>query len=478
MAYKYNSREQMTFLPSSIEDYIGEDDPVRAYDAFVDALDFDILGITINPNQVGNSAYDPRTMLKLLVYGYSYGWRSSRKLERAVYHNLSFIWLMGGLKPDHKTISEFRKNNKEALAKVLKQCVRLCIELDMIDGNTLFVDGTKIRANASSKNIWRKEQCEKLLKEIDERIDILLLECERIDSMEQAVDCEMKMKKELKDKQLLKTKIQGVLKKFAELKVESFHSTDPEASMMHSIHGSHMSYNAQIVVDEKHGLIVNADTVSEGNDMKQFANQINQANENLGNKCQTAVADAGYACTDELEEIDNKGIKVIVPPLNHRACKKRGKFSKDKFIYDSQNDIYICPIGNILEFYRFRRDGLNKQYTIWKKELCLSCHNFGICTQHQRGRTIDRSINEHLREHFTTVYNDPDSRKIFRLRKEKVELPTGHIKHNLGVSGFLLRGLKGVKAEMSILSSCFNLRRMITLFGVNALIGRLQTFSR
>ncbi len=115
MAYRHGSREQLLFLPSSIEDYVSESDPVRAYDAFVEALDLDELGIIEDSDKVGNPCYHPRAMVKLLVYGYSYGIRSSRKLERAVNHNLSFVWLMGDLKPDHKTIAEFRRNNKNAL---------------------------------------------------------------------------------------------------------------------------------------------------------------------------------------------------------------------------------------------------------------------------------------------------------------------------------------------------------------------------
>jgi len=135
-----------------MEEYIAPDDPVRAYDAFIESLDFRELGITLDPHKVGNFEYHPHAILKLLVYGYSYGTRSSRKLERACHHNLSFIWLTSGLKPDHKTIAEFRRKNKEALAKVLKQCAKICIKLNFIEGNTLFVGGTKIRANASINN--------------------------------------------------------------------------------------------------------------------------------------------------------------------------------------------------------------------------------------------------------------------------------------------------------------------------------------
>jgi len=148
MAYRYGLREQRALLPPSIEGYVAENHPVRAYDAFVDALDLKVLGIDLNPDKVGNAQYDPQAMLKLLVYGYSYGIRSSRKLEQATHENLSFIWLMGGLKPDHKTIAEFRRKQKKALRRVLKQCVRVCLRLNLIAGNILFVDGAKVRANA------------------------------------------------------------------------------------------------------------------------------------------------------------------------------------------------------------------------------------------------------------------------------------------------------------------------------------------
>ena len=134
MAYRYANRKQLQLLPPSIEEYITPDDPVRAYDAFIEALDLEELGFSLDPQKVGNPQYHPKMMLKLLVYGYSYGIRSSRKLERAAYHNLSFIWLTSGLKPDHKTIAEFRRKNRTSLAKVLKQCAYLCIQLNLIEG--------------------------------------------------------------------------------------------------------------------------------------------------------------------------------------------------------------------------------------------------------------------------------------------------------------------------------------------------------
>jgi len=209
MAYRYGNRYQIQLLPQRIEEYIASDDPVRAYDAFVEALDLRELGITLDPHQVGNSEYHPQAMLKLLVYGYSYGIRSSRKLERATHHNLSFIWLTSGLKPDHKTIAEYRRRNKEALANVLKQCARICIQLNLIEGNTLFLDGSKIRANASIKNTWTREKAQKALKHIDKRISDILTQCDSVDEAEEGTGSLVTMDSELKDQKILKSKVKG-----------------------------------------------------------------------------------------------------------------------------------------------------------------------------------------------------------------------------------------------------------------------------
>ena len=463
MAYRYGHREQMELFPQTIEDYVDPDDPVRAYDAFVEALDLDELGITLDEKQIGNPEYHPKSMLKLLTFGYSYGIRSSRKLERAVYHNLAFIWLMGGLKPDHKTIAEFRRNNKTSLKEILKECARLCISLDIIEGNALFVDGTKIRANASIKNTWTKERSEEALRKIDERINEILSECEAADENEQDEPSLVSMQEKLHDKNALKAKVEEILKELNETKKNSINTTDSDCGRMNSIQGSHAGYNAQAVVDEKHGLIVHADVVNENNDRQQFATQISQANDTLGQKCLVACADQGYSTTDELEKVDKQDIKVVVPPCEKSDIKK-------SFIYDSENDYYLCPEGHILENSGLSSDKKSHIYRIENKSFCLDCSRFNTCTKSKHGKTVSRLLNEETRQRFESQYNEPESQEIYKLRQQKVELPFGHIKRNLGVNSFLLRGLDGAKAEISLLATCFNISRIITIFGIQGLI--------
>ncbi len=472
MAYRHGNREQLELFPQAIEEYVAKDDPVRAYDAFVEALDLNKLEIVLDENKVGNPEYDPKTMLKLLIYGPSYGVRSSRKLERAIYHNLSFIWLMGGLKPDHKTIALFRKDNRHILKNVLKTCAQMCIKLDLIAGNSLFVDGSKIRANASIKNTWTKEKCQEYLKKIDRRIETVLDECDAIDSQEQNQPSLVKLNKEIKDKQALKAKVEAILAELKQGDKKSVNTIDKECTRINSVQGSHAGYNAQTVVDEKHGLIVNVDVVSENNDVNQFANQIEQANETLGKKCDTACADSGYANTEQLKQIDEQNIKVIVPSQRQTSKKEPEEFDKERFKYKSKKDCYICPKGHKLTYSG--SDGKTKFYKITKSSICRKCNCFGKCTKSLLGRQINRLVDEEVRAKLEAQYLQPESQAIYKLRKQKVELPFGHFKSNLGVKEFLLRGIDGVKAEMSVLATCFNVVRMISIFGVTGLIKELM----
>jgi transposase len=474
MAYRQAERKQRWLFPESLEEYISQEDPVRAYDAFVDALGIESVGIEWDPHKVGCPEYDPKVMLKTLVYGYSYGIRSSRKLERALYHNLSFIWLAGGLKPDHKTIAEFRRRNKKALKGVLKQCARLCIELDLIAGNTLFVDGSKFRGNVSLNNFWTPERCEKNLGRIDQRIDEILRECERIDEQEDEDGSLVKLKEQLQDKEKLKVKIQTALEKLRTEGLDRLNTTDPESVRIHGRQGSHAGYNAQIVVDERHGLIVHSEVVNENNDLGQFARQVEQAEETLKKRCEVACADAGYSSGEELEKIDAKGTRVIVPSSKKACGKEAGPFDKSRFRYVAEDDVYICPEGMRLSYGRLNRPRGQREYYPGRG-VCVNCRHFGVCTKNvTTGRKIIRYENEAVREKLAAGYEDARSQEIYSTRKEKVELPFGHIKRNLGVDSFLLRGLAGVGAEMSILCSCFNIARLIGLLGVSGLIFRLM----
>lgn len=391
MAYKIGDHMQPTFLPPIIDDYVGPQDPVRVYDAFVDALVFKALGIVLEP-QPGADEYYPKDMLKLIIYAYSYGTRSSRKIERACYHNLSFQWLMGGLKPDYRSIARFRSEYKEQIKQVLKQCVHICIDLDLIEGNVLFTDGSKFRANASINNTWTKEKCEKTLKKIHGQIEQLVEGCEHIDQQEDQV---------------------------------------------------------QINTDNKHGLIVHGEAVSQNNDLNQLKDQLEKSTENLGKKPKSSCTDSGYNSSEDLSQI-YKDIKLIVPS-KQQAQEEKGQyvpkpFDKEQFIYDRQADEYICPEGKRLKYQGVDQRKQSKKYQASAQD-CRNCQHFGACTSSQSGRTINRLFQEDFRQQLEDIYDSSEGQQIYQLRKEKVEHPFGHFKRNLAAGQFMLRGKAKVDAE-------------------------------
>lgn len=474
MAYILGDRHQISMLPSTIEEYIGEDDPVRAYDAFIDALDFNELGFVNKQYQVGNPSYHPKTMLKILVYGYSYAWRSSRKIERALHHNLSFIWLAGGLKPDHKTISKFRKDNAVILKKVLKQYARICIDLGLIEGNSLFTDGSKVRANASINQTKSKERWEEILNGVDERIDQILLECDQSDQQEEG--SLVKLEKDLQDNQKLRKKVKDLINRMDQEGLKKINGTDPDCINFKGRQGSHAGYNVQSVTDEKNGLIINTDVVAESNDLNQFSEQIEQANEVLGKQCEKACADAGYFNASNLKKSLKKGIDVVVPSPKqmNRERRKDNPFDKDKFQYDAANNRYICPQGHILRYVTY---SAAKGYFIYrsKPSNCKKCDHFGVCTKNKRGREIDRLVDEDIKEQVEARYDTEDGKSIYKKRKEKVELPFGHIKRTLNGGAFLVKSIKSAQGEMAIFANCFNIARMITLLGgVGPMVAKMR----
>lgn len=207
--------------------------------------------------------------------------------------------------------------------------------------------------------------------------------------------------------------------------------------------------------------------------MNQFARQIEEANNLLETPCKVACADAGYADTDPLEKIDQQGIKVIVPSQRQALHEEESPFSKSHFIYDQEQDVYICPEGQKLRYDNTDKNTGKRHYLIVDKKLCHACKHYGQCTESKRGRQIVRLHNEEAKIKLEAQYQEESSQEIYVKRKTKVEHPFGHIKRNLKTDSFLLRRKDGVQAETALLATCFNIARMITIFGVSTLIEKL-----
>jgi hypothetical protein len=259
--------------------------------------------------------------------------------------------------------------------------------------------------------------------------------------------------------------------------LDKINATDPESVNFRSRQGSHSGYNVQSVVDGKNGLIVNTEVSSKSNDMGEFTPQIQQAQEILEKKCETACADAGYSDVNDLKKsVDQEDYNVVVPSQRQALHSRKDKpFSKDKFQYQPEKNEYICPAGKTMIFSSSNHKKKQHQYRMKSSKACKLCPYLGECTKAKRGRILRRLFAEETKEQLEAYYKSVQGQAIYKQRKSKVEIPFGHIKRNLGAGYFLMKGKKGVNAEMSILGTCFNVARMISLLGgVRPMIQTLQ----
>jgi len=350
------------------------------------------------------------------------------------------------------------------LKNILKQNARMCLKLGLIEGNTLFVDGSKIRANAGKSQTKSKETWEKYQEHIETRIEELLNKCETIDQSEQ--ESLVKIDKELRNKKNLKSKIEELLQEMKDEGLEKINGTDPDSKIMKGHQGSHSAYNCQIVTDEVNGLIVSTDATSAMNDLNQLAHQIGKAEETLEKESEINCADAGYSSVDDLKPLVDSGKTVIVP--NNRQSQKKPKdnpFGKHKFEYNAETNVYTCPAGKEMICGGKRKDSNRIEYRMKNSSDCKTCKYFGECTNSKTGRRIYRLVNEETKEELEKIYESDKGQAIYANRKMYVEHPFGHIKRNLNAGAFLLRGFDGVKAELSLICSCFNVARLITIMG-------------
>lgn len=473
MAYFVPNRYQNNFLPPVIDDYVSKDDPVRVYNAFVDALDLAKLGISEQPVKAGQIEYSPRCMVKLLVYGYAYGIQSARKLEQACHHNLSFIWLMGNLKPDYRTIARFRQKHSEALKNTLKQCVQLCIQWKLIDGNHLFIDSSCFRANASIQKSWDMKRCQEAIAKLHEHIDMLIDTSCELDHNECNKESLVKLTQTLADVERIKEQLKELsISPPEEHPRKSINTTDGDAVKIHSRQGTHAGYKAQMTIDGTHGLIAHTEAVSGSQDAHQLSRQITLTETAIGTKPQVVCSDSGYYDVEDISKIGS-AIRVIIPHQSQTAAERGRKlkeFGKEEFQYNEQKDEYLCPAGKRLR--RMVMYGTRIRYRAGGDE-CRICVYFNRCTSSPQGRDIYRSTYDILVHHLSAIYSSAKGQHIYKQRQEYCEHPFGHIKRNLRFGQFLLRGRSGVNAELSLVSTAFNLRRMMSILGVVAMLTKL-----
>lgn len=467
------SRTQGTLLPEMIDEYVEESNPVRIVDVFVDELDLEQLGfIGVNPADTGRPSYHPSVMLKLYIYGYLNRIQSSRRLEREAQRNIELMWLLGRLTPDFKTIANFRKDNGKAIRAVCRQFVVLCRELGLFADALVAIDGSKFKAVNNRDRNFTSAKLKRRMQEIEKSIDRYLTAMDSADRQEPEVA------KARKDR--LQEKVSALKKRMRELKdVEErlnespdhqLSLTDPDARSMKTRGQGIVGYNVQTAVDTKHHLIVTHEVVNTGTDRDQLTVMAKRARKAMGADEMTALADRGYFKSKEILACQNEGISPLVPKTVTSKANRDKRFGRADFIYDAEKNEYICPAGDrmIWRFARIENGLLLNRY--WSSN-CQQCQLKEKCTPSEQRRISRWEHEEVLEAMQARIDQSPD---CMRIRRETVEHPFGTLKSWMGHTHFLTKGLDRVKTEMSLHVLAYNMKRMINIMGVPALMAAIK----
>lgn len=464
------NRDQISFIPMSFDEIIGEDNPVRAVDAFVEMLDANALHCKYSkPKSTGRRPYNPKDMLKLYVYGYFYGIRTSRKLERECTRNIEIMWLINRLTPDFKTISDFRKDNKSVVISIFKEFSLFCNELNLIGKEMVAIDGSKFRACNSRRKNFTKRKVEKMLEHYEQSANKYL---ELLDNSDDSDTDNVKI-----DTTKIEEKLQNAKKRIEELRLlekevqekGEVSVTDPDARHMSvSNNGTDIAHNVQTVVDSKYHLVVALDVTGNAADNGQLYPMGEQAKKELSVDKITVIADKGYYNGEDLKKCEENGITAIVSKQKFGNRTGNEDFAKDKFIYEREKDVYICPMGQILT----RKSGDTAKRKQYGCAACNECPNRSSCTTNAKGRRISLTEYQEYYDRADKLFTE--NLEIYKQRQMIVEHPFGTVKRSLGYTYFLLRGHEKVKCESYMHFFIYNFKRVINIMGITPLISAIK----
>ena len=466
-------RSQLLLLPEAIDDYVGPDYPVRFIDAFVDGLGLAKAGFArVAPEKTGRPGYAPGDMLKLYIYGYLNRVRSSRRLEAECHRNIEVIWLLRTLKPDFKTIADFRADNCKAFRAVFRQFVVLCRKLDLFGRELIAVDGTRIKAVNNKDRNFTKGSLAKFIKTVDERLEDYLKRLDESDATEKGTGGSRT--KNLAEKiEALKNKRGAYAAHLSALEAsgeDQVSLTDPDSRAMAKHTKVAVGYNIQVAVDAKNKMFVEQAVTNQVVDMGLLTQTAEAAREILEVEKIDVVADKGYFKFEDIEACEKAGMTPYVPRPQRGPAVREGFFRKDEFRYDAEKDACICPAGQTLATrYESKLRDL-KKFDYSNRAACLACPLKSRCTKDYR--KVSRLENEAVLDRMAERLKARP--EILNTRREVVEHPFGTIKQWMNQGAFLTRGLEKVRAEFSLTALVYNLRRALNIVGIEGLMKAVE----
>jgi len=488
------SRQQASLLPARVEDYVGTDNPVRAIESFVCALDLGKLGFRHadrGAEAMGQPPYDPADLLKLYLYGYINQVRSSRRLEREACRNLELIWLLKNLKPGYRTIANFRKENWQALKAVNRGFVLLVRELGLVGGTVVAIDGSFFHGDASKASIFTRKRLAEQVARLDLEIDAYGKSLEDNDAAEAkqpgnddhgdggngGADIGAKVAALM----ARRSRAQADLDRLEASGETQLSLTDPDARLLVKGGQGVAGYNVQAVVDDKHKLIIASEVVNDSSDVNQLHAMAKAAKEALGAETLQVLADEGYYSSTELKACEDDRITAYVPPSEgNQRLEKAGRFSLKNFSYDGAADAYTCPAGQLLRPMQRRWTNTSGRVEISyasRTRICRACPSRTKCLSAKASQRIIRRW-EHedvLERHRARMEG---AGELMRRRSAIVEHPFGTLKCRAGYRHFLVRGFDKVRGEWSLMALCYNFTRVLNILGFEAFAACMEKLFR
>ena len=468
-------RNQVTLLPECLDDYIGEDNPVRVIDVFIEELDLTGLGFDgVAPADTGRPAYHPAVMLKIYVYGYLNRLQSSRRLERETQRNVELMWLIGRLTPDFKTIADFRKDNGEAIRRVCRQFVELSRQLGLLGEAVVAIDGSKFKAVNNRDKNFTPHKLKARVQQLEASIARYLTDLDRADRDPTSLPAARvsQLKEKIAAVKAHVRKLGEIERQMLQAPDQQVSLTDPDArSMATSGRGTGIvGYNVQTAVDTKSHLIVAHEVTNIGHDRTQLFSMAKQARSAMGTEELTALADRGYFKSEEILDCDHAGMTPLVPKPLTSNSKADGRFDKRDFVYIAEDDEYRCPAGQraIRRFTTIEHGmTLNKYWS----SACPRCPLKAQCTT-SNYRRIARWEHEAVLDAMQQrLDRQPDAMK---LRRQTVEHPFGTLKSWMGSTHFLTKRLPRVSTGMSLHVLAYNLKRVMQIMGIRPLMQAMR----
>lgn len=447
---------QVILFSQSVEEALPAESDVRGFGDVMECLDY--RAVEGKCSERGCPPYPPSVMVKILSYAYSKGIRSSRKIEELLRVDVRFIWLAGGLKPDHNTIARFRKENWRELEGLFKDSVRVSSEAGLVFLNVVATDGSKIAAAASRRRVYSESRLERQLAAVEK----ILREAEETDRSEDELygsGSVGELPEHLVDAKARKAKLKEIAQRLKDSKKKAVVETDPDACVMLTSDGKRPAYNLQTSVDAQNQVIVAMRLTQSENDVGQLPVMVEEIESNTGLTPDVSLVDAGYANEETLRWLDEKHHALMPVQEQPQESTRNDLFASMCFVRDDEQDALVCPAGRRLTFRGMVKAG-SGTYRRYQAKGCQDCSFYRQCVPKGRAsRRIGISVVAAQRKAMREKLNSTEGRKLYALRQETVEPVFGQIKSNRGLDRFLLWGLEGAKAEVALMCIAHNVAK-------------------